>query len=90
MVRYCGGTFRVRDRVERLIDEKTGKMIEISRDCLILEGAICPGEGGAGLFLFCQRGTFPFWREAWLRRVDEQTGQTGQNGQNGQADSESR
>jgi hypothetical protein len=72
MVRYCGGTFRVRDRVERLIDEKTGKMIEISRDCLILDGAICPGEGGAGLFLFCPRGTFPFWREAWLRRIDEQ------------------
>ena len=25
MVPYCGGTYRVRDRVERLIDEKTGR-----------------------------------------------------------------
>ena len=71
MVPYCGGTYRVRDRVERLIDEKTGEMIELSRDCLILEGAFCRGIDGCWAFMFCPRGTFPFWREAWLERVEE-------------------
>jgi hypothetical protein len=71
MVRYCGGTYRVRDRVEKLIDERTGAMIEPKRDCVILDGVTCPGEDGAFAFLFCPRGTFPFWREAWLRRVKE-------------------
>ena len=71
MVPFCGGTYRVRDRVERLIDEKTGKMIELSRDCLILEGAVCRGVDGCWAFMFCPRGTFPFWREAWLERVEE-------------------
>lgn len=70
MSRYCGRTLRVRERVERLIDERTGKMIEISRDCVTLDGAICPGEGGQFAFLFCPRGTFGFWREGWLHRVD--------------------
>jgi hypothetical protein len=71
MVPYCGGTYRVRDRVERLIDEKTGEMIELSRDCLILDGAVCRGVDGCWAFMFCPRGTFPFWREAWLERLDE-------------------
>jgi hypothetical protein len=70
MVRYCGKTFRVRDRVERLIDEKTGQMIEISNDCLILDGAVCPGEDGCFSYLFCPRGTYPFWREAWVQPVN--------------------
>jgi hypothetical protein len=69
MIRYCGRVFRVRNRVERLIDETSGKMIEISNDCLILDGAICPGEDGCWAYLFCQHGTYPFWREAWLRRL---------------------
>ena len=73
MVPYCGGTYRVRDRVERLIDEKTGKMIEISRDCLILDDAVCRGEDGCWAFLFCPRGTYPFWREAWLRPLEERS-----------------
>lgn len=71
MIPYCGGTYRVRGRVERLIDEKTGKMIEISNDCLILDDVVCRGEDGCWAFLFCPRGTYPFWREAWLQRVAE-------------------
>ena len=71
MIPYCGGTYRVRNRVERLIDEKTGQMIEISNDCVILDDAICRGEDGCWAFLFCPRGTYPFWREAWLQRVAE-------------------
>jgi hypothetical protein len=70
MLPYCGGTYRVKDRVQRIIDERTGRMIHISRDCLILEDVVCSGERSVGR-LFCPRQIYPYWREAWLRQVDE-------------------
>ena len=70
MVPYCGRTLRVKDRVERIIDERTGRMLHISRDCLILEGAVCSGELSPGRW-FCPRGIYSFWREAWLHPVEE-------------------
>ena len=69
MIPYCGGRYRVKDRVERLIDERTGEMIEISSDCLILDGVVCSGECSTGRWL-CPRAIYPYWREAWLRPVD--------------------
>jgi len=69
MVPYCGGRYRVRDRVERIIDERTGRMIEIGSDCLILDNVVCSGECSTGHWL-CPRASYPYWREAWLRRVD--------------------
>jgi hypothetical protein len=70
MMPYCGGRYRVQDRVERIIDEKTGQMIEIPSDCLILEGVVCSGEHSNGRW-FCPRAIYPYWREAWLRRVED-------------------
>ena len=69
MVPYCGGRYRVKDRVERIIDEHTGQMIEIASDCLILDGVVCSGECSTGRW-FCPREIYPYWREAWLRRVE--------------------
>jgi hypothetical protein len=43
-------------------------MIELSSDCLILEGVVCRGEHGPGRW-FCPRAIYPYWREAWLRPV---------------------
>lgn len=68
MVRYCGGTYRVHKRVEKLLDEKTGKMVHIPGDCIILENVICTGE----LNRFCPRAIFPYWKEAWLCRASEE------------------
>lgn len=65
MVPFCGRTARVKARVERLIDERTGRMLNISRDCLILEGVACSGELSVGRW-FCPRAIYPFWREEWL------------------------
>jgi hypothetical protein len=65
MLKYCGRTARVRGRVERLIDEETGKMIRIKSDCIILEGVICTSDW----HLFCTRSTYPYWREIWLERT---------------------
>jgi hypothetical protein len=70
MIPYCGGTYRVSDRVERFIDETTGKLIELTSDCVLLEGVVCSGEHSSNRWL-CPRAIYPFWREAWLRRVDE-------------------
>jgi hypothetical protein len=70
MLPYCGGRYRVQDRVERIIDERNGQMIEIASDCLILDGVVCSGECSAGHY-FCPRAIYPYWREAWLRRVED-------------------
>jgi hypothetical protein len=70
MLPFCGGQYRVQDRVERIIDEQTGQMIEIPSDCLILDGVVCSGEHSNGRW-FCPREIYPYWREAWLRRAED-------------------
>ena len=45
-------------------------MLRIPKDCIILEGSVCSGECSTGRW-FCPREIYPFWREAWLRRVDD-------------------
>jgi hypothetical protein len=68
----CGKRFRVRRRMNRLIDENTGRMIELKNDCIVLEGFTCSGDRTPAA-LFCPRAAYPIFREAWLRRVDEHT-----------------
>jgi hypothetical protein len=70
MERFSGQSFPVLARVERLIDERTGKMIKLTRDCIILDGAVCDGCRSTNR-LFCPRAIYPYWREAWLERVVE-------------------
>jgi len=69
MVRYCGGVYRVRARVEKIVDEKTGRMMHMKNDCIILEDVICRSECSSAR-LFCPRSIYPYWREVWLRRAD--------------------
>ena len=69
MVGYCGKTVRVLRRVEKLVDEKTGKMIYPPGVCLILEGVDCKGCLSKDR-LFCPRSIYPYWREIWLKRVE--------------------
>jgi hypothetical protein len=64
---YCGEVHRVLGRVERVIDERNGKMRHIHRDCIVLEGVACRGLSSRHR-LFCPRGAYAFWREAWLER----------------------
>jgi hypothetical protein len=66
---YCGGTYRVKERIERIIDERTGRMIEIKSDCFVLDGVVCTGNYSDSRWL-CAREIPQYWREAWLRRVD--------------------
>jgi hypothetical protein len=67
---FAGGRYRVKNRVDRLVDERTGEMIEISSDCLILEDVVCGGDRSTCRW-FCRRGIYPYWREAWVARVDD-------------------
>ena len=69
MVRYCGQEHRVLARVEKIVNEKTGKMMNLPNDCIILEDVICQSECST-YRLFCPRSIYPYWREIWLQRID--------------------
>ena len=66
MTTYCGGTFKVLRRVERIINERTGKMMTLPGDCLILDGVVCK----ADYHWACPRSIYPYWREIWLERTE--------------------
>jgi hypothetical protein len=65
MARYCGSTARVRARVEKCIDEKTGRMLHMKNPCIVLDEVVCQGVHS----LNCPREFVPFWREIWLERA---------------------
>jgi hypothetical protein len=67
MLRYWGKQARVLRRVSRIVDEKTGRMLRIADDCVLLEGVVC----SADYHQFCPRSIYPYWREIWRRRVGE-------------------
>jgi hypothetical protein len=73
MAPYCGGVYRVKQRVRRLIDDRTGRMIEPKNDCIILDGVTCSGDHSDGRW-FCTRAIYPYWREAWLERTSASRG----------------
>ncbi len=68
MVPYCNREYRVRKRVQKLIDEKTGKMQHLKSEPIILEGAVCQSKYSEHRY-FCPRAIFPYWREIWLERI---------------------
>ena len=68
-VPYCGKTFRVLKRVNRIINEKTGRMLEMQTPCVILDSVICQSRYSE-CRLFCPRSIYAYWREIWLERVE--------------------
>lgn len=64
---YCGKRMRVYKRVNHILCEFGGGERKL-KDTVLLEGAICDGREQA-----CDRACFFFWREAWLRRVTDET-----------------
>lgn len=76
-VPYCGGTYRVLRRVDKIVNERTGKMREMKTPSVILDSVICQSRYSE-CRLFCPRSIYPYWREMWLERlvptpVDAQT-----------------
>jgi hypothetical protein len=70
MLPFCGRTFRVLRRLDRMILDPSRTMVEL-RNTVILEDVICDGchilRGG------CPRENFHYWREIWLTRVHPAT-----------------
>jgi hypothetical protein len=65
MLWYTGRQATVLRRVERLIEERTGKLLRLKRPCIVLDGVTCRGE----FHRCCPRADYPYWREIWLERV---------------------
>ena len=67
-VPYCGGTYRVLRRVDRIVNERTGKIREMKTPCVILDTVVCQSRYSE-CRLFCPRSIYSYWREIWLERV---------------------
>lgn len=67
MLRFSGQTFKVRSRIEKLIDERNGRLLDMKTPCISLENVT-----GTGEFLrFCPQNEYIFWREIWLERIQQ-------------------
>ena len=75
-VPYCGGKYRVLSRVSRILDEKTGRLIKLKNESIILEGVYCQARY-SDCRMFCPRSIYSYWREGWLERIpDKGVGQS--------------
>jgi hypothetical protein len=68
MLKYCGGRFRVQMRVNKIINEHTGKIMPMKTACIQLEDVYCRAEC-THMRLGCPRGSNHYWREIWLQRA---------------------
>lgn len=68
MAKYCSNTYRVKARVTRILNEKTGKMMSMKNPCIVLEDVYCRAECTDNR-LGCPRAVNTYWREIWLQRV---------------------
>ncbi len=73
MAPYCGGTYKVLKRVERIIHEGSGKMLIFKNAALILDGVVCEARY-AKHRKFCPRAYYQYCREIWLERVPPENG----------------
>lgn len=62
---FCGKTYRVLKRVNKLFDALPWKMKK-SDEIVILDDVFCHGYGP---YKECDRSCFFFWKEAWLKKI---------------------
>lgn len=67
MLRYSGQRYRVQMRVDKLINEKNGKMGRMKSAAIQLENVYCRAECTSAR-LGCPRASNTYWREIWLKR----------------------
>jgi len=68
MVPFCGRTYRVLKRVNKILDEKTGKVMRMKNEAVILDGVFCQSRYSY-CRMFCPRAIYSYWREIWLERI---------------------
>ena len=72
MMPFCGRTYRVRSRIEKFIDEKTGVMKTLKCPAVILDNVFCQARY-SNHRMFCPRAIYSWWREVWLERISEES-----------------
>ncbi len=65
---YCGKEMVVFKRVDSFLNETNNKIQKIS-NTVLLENAFCSGKRSFGEV--CNRSCFLFWKEAWLKRIQQ-------------------
>ena len=68
MYRFCGGRYRVANRLERMVSERSGKLVKLE-NTVLLEGLVCDLMRHRG----CHRALFHYWRECWLKRPEPES-----------------
>jgi hypothetical protein len=74
MLQHCGKEFTVLRRVDRIIPDQSGKMVQL-KGTVLLEGLVYKDL----VRLAAPRSEFMYWRECWLERIDEVGARVGQN-----------
>jgi len=69
-VPFCGKVFRVRSRLSKFIDERSGRLIQPKMEAIILEDVWCQARY-SDCRMFCPRAIYSWWREIWLERVED-------------------
>ncbi|MBN2266747.1 MAG: hypothetical protein JW725_00200 [Candidatus Babeliaceae bacterium] len=62
MIRYCGNSGTLYKKVDHIIHEGTGKMVDIKTPCWIIKDIMATGE----FQRLNPQQEFTYWREAWL------------------------
>ena len=65
MLRYCGQTLNVTNRITTLVDETSGQIRQLKIPSVVLEDLQCDPNARR----FCSRLLHLFWREVWLERA---------------------
>jgi hypothetical protein len=73
MLKYSNEKYQVQMRIEKLINEKTGKMVRMKTPCIQLADVYCRAEC-TPMRLGCPRASNTYWREIWLKRCDPPQG----------------
>ena len=60
MIEFCSGTFRVLKRVNRIVDEKTGRMLTMKYPCIVLQHVDRRADVSENR-LFCPPRIHPYW-----------------------------
>ena len=69
MWKFCGRRFQVLKRIQNIVNYRTGKMWKV-RHTVILDGVYC--EKDPSEYYYCDQTCFYYWREAWLKRVEDE------------------
>jgi hypothetical protein len=69
MLKYSDEKYRVQMRVDKIINEKNGKMTKMKTPVIQLENVYCRAEC-TPMRLGCPRASNTYWREIWLKRCD--------------------